>query len=73
MQRQFIKPIFYLQNFVVNKHVVGIATDYGLDCRGAGVRVPVRAKYFSLSTSSIPALGLTQPLIQWITDAFPRR
>jgi hypothetical protein len=37
--------------------VVGIATDYGLDGRGVGVRV--------LSTSSKLALEPTQPPIQW--------
>jgi hypothetical protein len=37
--------------------IVGIATGYGLDDRGLGVRV--------FSTSSKPALGSTQPPIQW--------
>jgi hypothetical protein len=38
---------------------VGIATGYGLDDRGVGVRVPVGVKNFLFSTSSRPALGLT--------------
>jgi hypothetical protein len=37
--------------------VVGIATGYGLDDRGVGVRVHVVHR---------PALGPTQPPIQWV-------
>jgi hypothetical protein len=44
--------------------VVGIATGYGLDDRGVGVRVPVGSRIFS--TSSKPALGSTQPPSQWV-------
>jgi hypothetical protein len=43
---------------------VGIATSYGLEDRGFGVRVPVGSRIFS--TSSRPALG---PLIQWVPGA----
>jgi hypothetical protein len=47
--------------------VVGIATDYGLGDRGVGVRVP------AVSMSSTPALGPTQPHIQWVPGGlFPR-
>jgi hypothetical protein len=38
---------------------VGIATGYGLDERG-------RDKNFLFSTSSRPALGPTQPPVQWV-------
>jgi hypothetical protein len=31
-----------------NRNAIGIATDYGLDGRGVGIRVPVRAKFFPL-------------------------
>jgi hypothetical protein len=48
--------------------VVGIATGYGLDDGMAGVRVPVGSRIFS--TSSRPALGSTQPPIQWVPGAF---
>jgi desulfoferrodoxin (superoxide reductase-like protein) len=44
--------------------IVGIATDYGLDDRWVGVRVPVRSRIFSS-----PALGCTQHTIQWVTVA----
>jgi hypothetical protein len=44
-----------------------IATGYGLDGRGVEVRVPVGSRIFS--TSSIPALGSTQPPIQWAPGA----
>jgi hypothetical protein len=47
--------------------VVGITTGYGLDDRMVGVRVPVGSRIFS--TSSRPALGSTQPPIQWVTGA----
>jgi hypothetical protein len=43
---------------------VGITTLYGLDRRKGGVLVPV-VKNFLFSTSSRPALGTTQPSIQW--------
>jgi hypothetical protein len=48
---------------------VGIATGYGLDDRGVGVRVPVGSRIFFYSTSSRPALGPMQPLIQWVSRA----
>jgi hypothetical protein len=47
--------------------VVGIATGYGLDDQGVGVRVPIWSRIFS--KSSRPALGPTQPPIQWIPGA----
>jgi hypothetical protein len=42
---------------------VGIATVYGLDEGGVGVRVTVGAR---------PALWFTQPFIQWVPGLFPR-
>jgi hypothetical protein len=42
----------------------GIATVYGLDDRGVGVRVTVGSRIFS--TSSRPARGPIQPPIQWV-------
>jgi hypothetical protein len=44
--------------------VVGIATGYGLDDRGVGVRVPVGSRIFSISSRS--SLGSNQPPIQWV-------
>jgi hypothetical protein len=49
--------------------VVGIATGYGLDDRGVGIRVPVGSRIFS--TSSKPTLGSTQPPVQWVLGASP--
>jgi hypothetical protein len=46
---------------------VGTATAYGLDDRGVGNRVPVGSRIFS--TSSGPAMGPTQPPIQWVPGA----
>jgi hypothetical protein len=45
---------------------VGIATGYGLDDQGVGVELPGGGKNFHFSTSSRPALGSTQPPIQWV-------
>jgi hypothetical protein len=45
---------------------VGIATAYKLDDRGVGVPSPGKVKKFLFSTSSRPALGPTQPPIQWV-------
>jgi hypothetical protein len=52
---------------------VGIATGYGLDERGVGVRIPGGGKNFHLSMSCIPALGPTQPPIQWVPGALSPR
>jgi hypothetical protein len=53
--------------------VVGIATGYGLDVRGVGVRVPIRSRIFSSPRRpDRPTLGSTQPPIQWVPrDSFP--
>jgi hypothetical protein len=48
--------------------VVDIATGYGLDDRDRSSS-PGRVKNFLLSTSSTPALGSTQPPIQWVPGA----
>jgi hypothetical protein len=44
--------------------LVGRATGYGLDDRSS---IPGRGKIFLCSTASRPALGPTQPLIQWVS------
>jgi hypothetical protein len=46
--------------------VVGITTGYGLDDRRVGVGVPVQSRIPLFSTSFRPALGITQPPIQWV-------
>jgi hypothetical protein len=51
---------------------VGIATGYGLDDWEVGVRVPGRVKNFHFSMSSRPALGSTQPPIQWVLGVLSR-
>jgi hypothetical protein len=47
-------------------YAVGIAIGYGMDHRGVGVRVPVRSKNSLFSTSYTPAVGPSQPPIQWV-------
>jgi hypothetical protein len=42
-------------------------SDYGLDDRAIGVRSPAGAeRIFPLSSVSRPALGPTQPPVQWV-------
>jgi hypothetical protein len=53
------------KNLLLVDSAVGIASDYGQENQGVGVRVPIEAE-FLLSTSSILVLGPTQPPIQWI-------
>jgi hypothetical protein len=50
--------------------IVAIATSYGLDDRGIGLRVLVGSRIFSIS--SRPALGPTQPLSNGYRGLFPR-
>jgi hypothetical protein len=42
-----------------------IVSDYGLDDRAIGVRSPAGAEDFPLASVSRPALGPTQPPVQW--------
>jgi hypothetical protein len=49
---------------------VGIVTDYGLDDRGVGVRVPVGSRILFFHVIKKQALGLMQPPIQWVPGAF---
>jgi hypothetical protein len=51
---------------------VGIATGSGLDRRGVWTSSLGRDKMFLFSTSSRPILGPTQPLIQWVPEAYCR-
>jgi hypothetical protein len=46
--------------------VVDIATGYGLDDRGVGVRIPVGTRVFSSPRSPDRFWGSTQPPIQWL-------
>jgi hypothetical protein len=44
-----------------------IVSDYGLDDRAIGFRSPAEAKdFFPLASVSRPALGPTQPPVQWV-------
>jgi hypothetical protein len=39
---------------------------YGLDDRAIGVRSPAKQRIFPLTSVSRPALGPTQPPVQWV-------
>jgi hypothetical protein len=41
-------------------------SDYGLDDRAIGVRSPAGKRIFPLSSVLRPALGPTQPPVQWV-------
>jgi hypothetical protein len=50
---------------------VSIVSGYGLDDRAIEVRSPAEAKgFFLYPFVSTPALGLTQPPVQWVPAAF---
>jgi hypothetical protein len=69
LRRKFEDNVFissYYVEYRSSDSAVGIATNYGLDDRGVGIRVPVGSRIFS--TSSRPALGSAQP-IQWVPGA----
>jgi hypothetical protein len=51
---------------------VGIATGYGLDEKGVGVRVSVESTIFSSPRRPDRLWGSTQPPIQWVTGALSR-
>jgi hypothetical protein len=52
---------------------VGVATGYGMDGRGVGVRVPVGDKISLLSMLFRRVLGPIQPPIRWFSGTlFPR-
>jgi hypothetical protein len=61
--RKFTRPEWI--QFLWENSSVGIATGYRLDSRGS---IPGRNKNFLLFTSSRPALGPTQPPIQWAPE-----
>jgi hypothetical protein len=48
---------------------VGIVTGYRLDDQEVEIRVPVGSRIFISPLSSRPALGPTQPSLQWVPEA----
>jgi hypothetical protein len=63
---QLLKNFYYslTEKWGNRDNAVSIATGYGLDDRGVGVQVPVGSRI--LSTSFRPALGPTQPPVEWV-------
>jgi hypothetical protein len=62
--------MFACLSFCESRHSsVGIVTDYGLEDWMIGVRIPAGAENFLFDTVSRPALGPTQPPIQWVQVA----
>jgi hypothetical protein len=58
----------YLEDCGSQDSIVGLASGYRLDDHGVGVRVLVGSRIF-FPMSSGPALGRTQPPIQWVLGA----
>jgi hypothetical protein len=56
----------YPVNSLPSSISAGIATSYWADDRGFGVKSPDGVKNFHFSMSFRPALGSTQPPIQWV-------
>jgi hypothetical protein len=56
---------YYYYNYESRNSVVGIATGYGLDHRGVGVRVRMGSRIFFFLRCT-GWLGPTQPPIQWV-------
>jgi hypothetical protein len=71
---QFLRRYFIIKRVIIlcrsRDSSVGIATSYGLDHRGVGVRVPVGSRIFS--TSEL-ALGSTQHPIRWVPGGLSSR
>jgi hypothetical protein len=66
-----IEKFFHNNRLQSNGSAVGIATGYGLEDRGAGVRFPVEQKIFTFPYR-VTALEPTQRPIQWVPGAlFP--
>jgi hypothetical protein len=63
---------FYFQHIYEIHSAVGIAIDYELEDRGWSSS-PGRVKNFHFSISFRPALGPTQPPIQWVPSALSSR
>jgi hypothetical protein len=60
-------------NYLVNEpgSSVSIVSDYGLDDRAIEVRSPAEARIFPPASVSRPALGPTQPPVQWVPEVLP--
>jgi hypothetical protein len=50
-----------------------IVSDYGLDDRAIGVRCPAGQRIFPIASLSRPALGPTQPPVQWVPGVLSPR
>jgi hypothetical protein len=61
-----IKFTNWYQNFWSRGSSVRIVSDYGLDDRAIEVRYPAGARISPLTSVSKPALGPTQPPVQWV-------
>jgi hypothetical protein len=63
---------FNISHFRSRDNAVGIATGYGLDDRGVGVRVPVRSRIFSSQRRPDRLWGPLSLLYNGYRGHFPR-
>jgi hypothetical protein len=62
----FVYLILFTQHFDSWYDTIGTATGYGLGGREVGFRFPKEARFFLFLIELRLAIGLNQPLIQWI-------
>jgi hypothetical protein len=56
----------HISKRTTNFTFITIGIGNALNCRGIGVRFPAGKEIFLFCTASRPALGSTQPPIQWV-------
>jgi hypothetical protein len=66
---EMLRYYYYYYYYGSRDSPVGIATGYGLDDLGLGVRVPVGSRIFSSPNCPDRLLSATQPPIQWVQEA----
>jgi hypothetical protein len=66
MKLQNVRHLYGTNKRMSRGSSVSIVTDYGLDDRGSRFDPRQRQRIFLLASASKPALGPTQPPVQWV-------